>query len=145
MVDYSKLILGTAQFGSDYGINNKEGKISENEINKILDFAYKNNIAVLDTASNYGNSEEIIGKYLENNPKKFFKIITKISEDKLSLKQQLFKSLKKLKRKKVEVLLFHTLELYNFFRKELPYFTKLYKGKKFNEIGVSLYTNDHSG
>ena len=79
MPDFSKIILGTAQFGLAYGINNANGKIPENEIFKILDFAYQNKITILDTASSYGNSEKQIGKYLKKNPEKSFKIIIKIS------------------------------------------------------------------
>ena len=39
-----KLTLGTAQFGMDYGINNKGGKISEIEVSKILKFALNKGI-----------------------------------------------------------------------------------------------------
>ena len=37
-----KLILGTAQFGLKYGINNKTGIQSVEKIFKILDYAYEN-------------------------------------------------------------------------------------------------------
>ena len=43
-----------------YGIANKNGQLDENEITKILDLAWKNNINTLDTAKVYGNSEESI-------------------------------------------------------------------------------------
>ena len=33
----SKIILGTAQFGLNYGINNKIGKPNYNEVESILD------------------------------------------------------------------------------------------------------------
>ena len=33
-----KLILGTVQFGLDYGITNKNGKLTEYEIEKIFNF-----------------------------------------------------------------------------------------------------------
>tara|TARA_B100002052_G_C15749781_1_gene537195 strand:- start:436 stop:570 length:135 start_codon:yes stop_codon:yes gene_type:complete len=38
---FNKIILGTAQFGSNYGINNKIGKIKTGEIKKILNFLKK--------------------------------------------------------------------------------------------------------
>ena len=38
---YKKFILGTAQFGMNYGISNKNGKIKSNEIFKILNFLKK--------------------------------------------------------------------------------------------------------
>ena len=36
-----KLVLGTAQFGSDYGITNLYGKTRDNEIIRIFNFAQK--------------------------------------------------------------------------------------------------------
>ena len=38
---YDRLILGTAQFGMDYGITNKSGEISFNQIIKILNYLKK--------------------------------------------------------------------------------------------------------
>lgn len=38
---YSKIILGTAQFGMKYGIANNSGKIKYPEINRILNFLGK--------------------------------------------------------------------------------------------------------
>ena len=41
----NKLILGTAQFGFNYGINNSTGKVSKHEAFKILDFStFKNTL-----------------------------------------------------------------------------------------------------
>ncbi len=142
MPDFSKIILGTAQFGLNYGINNTNGQIPNNEIFKILDFAFKNNIKILDTSPVYGNSEKQIGKYLEKNPDKDFKIITKISNTEISLEDQLKDSLGNLKIKKVETILFHSLDLFKKFENELPFFIKFHKGKYFNQLGVSVYGNN---
>ena len=56
------LILGTAQFGSNYGINNNQGLLPKSKIFSILDYAYDNNLNKLDTAESLVIS--II--YLEN-------------------------------------------------------------------------------
>ena len=48
-----KIILGTAQFGLNYGINNKNNKPNLEEILNI-EFAYSNGIRTLDTADSYG-------------------------------------------------------------------------------------------
>jgi len=56
----SKIAIGTSQFGSDYGINNKSGKVEKEEVNKILDYSLDNKIDTLDTAYSYGKSEEAI-------------------------------------------------------------------------------------
>ena len=71
-----KLILGTAQFGLDYGIHNQTGKLPSKEIFKVLDYAYANGIETLDTAEVYGNAIEIISSYHESC-KNRFKILNK--------------------------------------------------------------------
>lgn len=57
----NKLALGTAQFGSAYGIANKKGQIKFSEVNEILRFAKNSNIDLIDTAIAYGDSEKFIG------------------------------------------------------------------------------------
>ena len=52
-----------------------------NDSFKILDYAFKKGIRELDTASNYGNSEVVIGSYIKQNPQKSFRINTKISSN----------------------------------------------------------------
>ena len=138
----SKIILGTVQFGLDYGINNTLGKIPIEEIHQILDFAYSKGVLTLDTASGYGDSEEIIGTYLAKNPNKRFFLITKINSSETSLEEQLKESLRKLKLNKIEVLMLHSFELYEKFKSQITAFCQKNKGKNFNELGVSVYTND---
>ena len=57
----SKLALGSANFGLDYGVANNSGKISESELSEILLFAQEACIEVVDTAQAYGDSEARIG------------------------------------------------------------------------------------
>lgn len=59
----SKLILGTVQFGLEYGINNQNGKLSSSEVFQILKFSQEKNIKTLDCASHYGNASELIGEF----------------------------------------------------------------------------------
>ncbi len=68
--------LGTVQFGIDYGISNKSGKVSLDEQKRILNFAKKNGVDLLDTAINYGDSEKNLGLC----GIKQFKVVTKIPE-----------------------------------------------------------------
>ena len=58
----SKLALGSANFGLDYGIANNSGKISRSKLNDILLFAQEAGIEVIDTAQAYGDSEARIGE-----------------------------------------------------------------------------------
>ena len=48
-----KLVIGTAQFGMNYGIANTNGQVSFKEIIKILDYANLKGIDTLDTAKSY--------------------------------------------------------------------------------------------
>ncbi len=57
----SKLALGTAQFGLNYGVANQIGQVSESDVSKILEFASLEKIDTLDTAIAYGNSEKVLG------------------------------------------------------------------------------------
>jgi aryl-alcohol dehydrogenase-like predicted oxidoreductase len=73
MSDLSKIVLGTVQFGLDYGVSNELGKPDKSAVREILDFALENNITTLDTASAYGDSESVLGDYGIDN----FQIVTK--------------------------------------------------------------------
>lgn len=58
----NKIVIGTVQFGLDYGVTNVNGQIPFGEIQQILDIAKINGILSLDTAAEYGKSEEVLGK-----------------------------------------------------------------------------------
>lgn len=57
-----KLALGTAQFGLDYGVANKRGRVQRDTVRAILDYAAINGIDTLDTAIAYGDSEQSLGE-----------------------------------------------------------------------------------
>jgi len=57
-----KLALGTVQFGLDYGVANARGQISQDGAKAILHHAKAHGIGTLDTAINYGNSEQRLGE-----------------------------------------------------------------------------------
>ncbi len=137
----SKLILGTVQFGLNYGINNSSGKITPNEANEILHFANQNKISILDTASAYGNSEKVIGDFLCQNNQIQFDIITKLKHtDNVDFEELLENSLTKLKQPKVKYLMFHSFDDYQEFKDDVNILTL--KGIKYDSLGVSVYTND---
>lgn len=79
--DSSKLVLGTAQLGMNYGIANTLGKQDMGNANKILKNAYESGARFLDTGQHYGNSEQIIGAYMQNNPNQSFMVISKLHRD----------------------------------------------------------------
>ena len=61
----SGLTLGTVQLGMNYGIANHDGKPDEAKSFAILRAALENGVTSLDTARGYGDSEEVIGRFLK--------------------------------------------------------------------------------
>ena len=60
----AQLCLGTVQFGMHYGIHNTLGRQpTEEEVFCVLDAALDTGICMFDTASAYGTSEELLGRY----------------------------------------------------------------------------------
>lgn len=57
----ARLILGTAQFGLNYGIANQAGQTPPGEAKSILETAGAHGVRLLDTASAYGDSERRLG------------------------------------------------------------------------------------
>ena len=139
----SKIILGTVQFGFNYGINNFDGKLSINKVFEIFNYAFKNNIRILDTAEVYGDVHSLIGKYHKNNPSKLFEIITKIPKGfKGNLKKRLDIYLSQLNVKYLNSLFFHsTNDLKNNFML-LKNMIKFKEEKIIKNIGVSVYNDN---
>lgn len=67
----NKIVLGTVQFGVNYGINNTSGQVSLDEVCKILRIAKEQGIQTLDTSSAYGTSEVVLGKALKDSSTQF--------------------------------------------------------------------------
>jgi aryl-alcohol dehydrogenase-like predicted oxidoreductase len=62
---FSRVMLGTVQFGLEYGIANTAGQPSFERVCEILKTAHEGGITALDTAAAYGTSEEVLGEALE--------------------------------------------------------------------------------
>jgi aryl-alcohol dehydrogenase-like predicted oxidoreductase len=77
---FTSISLGTVQWGMPYGIANKTGQPSMEEIRKILRMASSIGINTLDTARSYGSSESIIGSATRERDFDF-RVITKLSPD----------------------------------------------------------------
>jgi aryl-alcohol dehydrogenase-like predicted oxidoreductase len=141
----NKLILGTVQFGLDYGINNATGKVNTDEVKHILNYAYQMGIDKIDTAAAYGEAEKNIGNYFKDQTIAGqgvnFKVITKLDLKSNSWRSSLQNSLELLGLEKIETLLFHSFQDYEnnieLFEKEIL----REKGTLFNKVGVSVYEN----
>ncbi len=60
----ARLMLGTVQFGLNYGIANEAGKPSYETARDIVACAVEGGIDGLDTAAAYGDSEDVLGKII---------------------------------------------------------------------------------
>jgi aryl-alcohol dehydrogenase-like predicted oxidoreductase len=132
-----KLIIGTVQFGIDYGITNTNGKIDQNELDKIFIFCNENNIICFDTAQDYGNSEDIMSKYCKIYPN--IKIITKskFKNKNKPIEEIICNSFNKFNY--IECFMLHSYEDYE--NHELMNTILKYKSlNKIKKIGVSIYT-----
>lgn len=62
---FSRLMLGTVQFGLEYGIANTAGKPSLDTVCEIIKTSYDGGVTALDTAAAYGTSESVLGDALD--------------------------------------------------------------------------------
>lgn len=95
--DYSRIGLGTVQFGLDYGISNTSGQTSLKQVREILDLAAEYGVDTLDTALAYGESEAVLGKMKTSG----FKIVSKFPDSRKPVSMYLDESLSRLNRKSI--------------------------------------------
>lgn len=137
-----KLILGTVQFGIDYGVNNLRGKPNESEVEKILLKAYETGIRCLDTAELYGNAHRIIGDFHRKHSDSRFDVITKVPQYfKGSLSSKIDSYKNELNVDRLKGILFHSYNTYRDNKHELTKLSALKAAGEIENIGVSVYTN----
>ena len=73
-----RLGLGTVQFGQAYGVSNTTGQVPLAEVQAMLARAAGEHVAVLDTAANYGQAEEVLAQ-CDTSP---FRIVSKTASAK---------------------------------------------------------------
>lgn len=99
------LVLGTAQWGADYGVTNAAGRLADADLRRLLDRARALGIGALDTAAGYGDAEERIRQFAPS-----FACQTKISANGGSpvlVRAELTASLERLGRSSVDACLVH--------------------------------------
>lgn len=134
----SKIVLGTVQFGVNYGINNTSGQVSLDEVCKILRIAKEKGIKTLDTSSAYGNSEIVLGKALKESSTQF-NIVSKYPRCKESVRSTFEKSISNLG---VDCLYGYLVHHFEFYQEQPEIFdemTALKNEGKIKKVGFSLY------
>ena len=105
----SKISIGTANFQKKYGILNKSG-INDNELKKIVSSLKRKKINDIDTAINYKNVDNLLGRSNIKNLKiysKIPKLPNRCRDIKKWMNSLVSKSKKKLKIERFEGFYFH--------------------------------------
>ena len=139
--------LGTVQFGLDYGFTKRK---TQNEVNDILNTAVNNKVNLIDTAREYGDSEEKIGNFMREYDNDFV-IATKLkliedveSCDYESFRNNIFQSvdesLNNLNIDKIPILQLHQVDNTLYSNHDFwSCIEELKKEKLIIKFGVSIY------
>ena len=155
LLSASKIALGSVQFGSNYGVSNKIGKTHKDTVGKIIQYAYKQGIDMLDTAPSYGDSESVVGELIYGDIHKdnYWKVITKTPsfENGRIGNEQVDKLLNsfRLSQKKLAINVIYGLLIHNCDNIFLPGGEKLLnaleqlkKEGAIKKIGISVYSGE---
>jgi aryl-alcohol dehydrogenase-like predicted oxidoreductase len=142
----SKLILGTVQFGLNYGINNTIGKMSEDKVFELLENAYDLGVRTLDTAEAYGNAHSVISNFHKQS-KKRFNIISKYSSSNfdypIDLVERIQVHCSNFNVNYLEGYMFHSYDDFKININSDPNVLNNIKNSGLvNKIGVSVHSND---
>jgi len=151
----TKLVLGGAQIGMDYGINNLQGKPDFREVSRIIKLSSANGIEYIDTARSYGDSEKNIGYAFLKTAEFKLKVITKLDLPNYSnkfkdktivdafVRKSVFNSCIELKTNKLECIMLHRAEhLYSWDGFVFDSLNDLYDEGYVNHLGVSVQSPD---
>ena len=130
-----KLVLGTVQFGCQYGINSA-GRPSPEMVGDILDEAKRGGIAILDTSSAYGDAEQVLGACHPAD----FKIVSKYPKGSAPVGEMISSSISRLGVRSLYGYLLHHFELYRMNPSIWQEFRKVRDEGKCARIGFSLYS-----
>tara|TARA_B100000003_G_C10934696_1_gene372702 strand:+ start:3360 stop:4274 length:915 start_codon:yes stop_codon:yes gene_type:complete len=140
-----QLILGTANFGNNYGI--LKNKLNLNQISEILKLCFEKNIKIIDSAPAYGNAQKILGNFLHKYNNYKIDLISKTPQ--IFSEHQIYEKINKsiditlefMNLKKINTLLVHNIS--NFLKVNPRVFAqsliKLKKEGKVKKIGISIY------
>ncbi|MDD2818501.1 MAG: aldo/keto reductase [Candidatus Nanopelagicales bacterium] len=131
------LVLGTAQWGSAYGVTNQTGRLSNEEIAKVIATAKEAGLGFVDTAANYGDAEFRLAPWAQD-----FGITSKVKgADHQSIEKQVRESLSSLQISRLRVCLIHdwsTMDLVAS-RAALSELRRLQRDGLIEKIGFSAY------
>ena len=156
--DNAPLCLGTVQFGTVYGINNRSGRPEQERVFAILDRALAVGIDWLDTAAAYGEAEKVLGGYIRSRQAAGrFRVVSKlrpdfldnISKGRFSLAQVVLEeakaSLDRLRLERLDGYLLHSANIAQLQDAELgEALARVRESGLVRQIGASLYTPEQA-
>jgi len=142
-----KLIIGSANFGMEYGIANKK-KLNKEEVFDILELAHTKGIQSIDTARAYGDAENAIGGYFAQKGK-IFKVITKLPAKNYTsaddVKRDIYESMKSMNVDYIDIVLMHSYKTYEDHGSVIvPVLKALCKEGLIGNYGASVYHPDEA-
>lgn len=132
-----KLALGTVQFGLSYGVSNTQGIPSDNQLAEIFSMATKYQLNTFDTAIAYGNAEERIAPFLNQDSKVISKFPKPSSKE--ELEKAIVQSLQTLHLESLYGFMSHNGDFLIENPKLWDVLLKFKSNGKINKIGYSLY------
>ncbi|MFH1884103.1 MAG: aldo/keto reductase [Planctomycetota bacterium] len=147
----SRLVLGTAQLGMDYGIANTTGQPDYNTARSIVKEAWESGICEFDTAQAYGQSERVLGRILKDlGIADDIKVITKFAPDidhldRIALNNALEMSLNNIGVELLYGLMLHREDMIDLWEKGLgENLMDIVSSGKVKHIGVSVYSPERA-
>ena len=145
----SAMTIGTVQLGMNYGIANDGGKPDEEKSFAMLRSAFLGGITALDTARAYGDSEDVIGRFLKTWEGETPYIATKIRKFPDGLEnverhmvESIETSLERLGVNKVNTLMLHNpIDMFEHGEEAYRVMQSFLKKGYADRIGVSVYTS----
>jgi len=141
------IVLGTAQFGGDYGITNVSGRPPKRKVFEMLESAWEQGVRRFDTAPDYG-SEELLGEFAKvNGIQDELIALTKISplSGRPDYQAEICRSIDSSQKKlncNIDTLFLHDATDSELMLGDEAFFCNLLKTHQINHIGVSVYDPD---
>lgn len=135
-----KIVLGTVQFGLKYGIANRHGQVREDEAARIIAYASRAGVQLLDTSAAYGTAESVVGETLQRH-KRDMGIVTKLPRCALSeVQHSVDASFSRLRVDRLYGYLVHHFEFFREYPAVWEEFKRLKESGRSRKIGFSLYS-----
>ena len=145
----SRLVLGTAQLGMDYGIANTTGQPEYNTARSIIQEAWDSGICEFDTAQAYGQSERVLGRVFKDlGIADEVRVITKLApdldhSDRAALNKALKISMDDLGVESLYGMMLHREDMLDLWGKGLGrYLMGIVDSGQVEHVGVSVYSPD---